>query len=73
MVIGGCILTAGLNVLGGKKKGRADVEMPVLGMCSVSLPVLKPAEGDRVSHGKSWKMEQNSKEISAYGNCWTVV
>lgn len=45
----------------GKKK-RADVEMPVLGMCSVSLPVLKHAEEDRVSHGKSWKMEQNSKK-----------
>jgi len=49
--------TAGLNVLG-EKKERADVDMPVWGLYNVSLPVLNPAEGDRVSHGK----RNNSKK-----------
>ena len=32
--------------------------MPVWGLYNVSLPVLNPAEGDRVSHGK----QNNSKK-----------
>ena len=47
-----------LNVLG-EKKERADVDMPVWGLYNVSLLVLNPAEGDRVSHG-----ERNSSEKS---------
>lgn len=41
-----------------RKKERADVDMPVFRVCSVSLPVLKPTEGDRVCDGRSWEMEQ---------------
>lgn len=42
-----------------EKKERADVDMPVWVLYNISLLVLNPAEGDRVSHGK-----RNSSEKS---------